>query len=121
MKKAEGKWPDYAMIVTNIAHRRGIRLPYELWPARHGDLSSAVASFVDKKLTPVLNENEKQQLKNAEVRWPLYPRTIQVLAAQHRLQVPWQTLPGPRERWDSYRPRTYRPAPTMGPVLEAKK
>lgn len=121
MKKAEGKWPDYAIVVTNVAHRRGIRLPYELWPARPGDLSPAVANFLNKKLMPLLNDSEKLQLKNAEAKWPLYPRTVQALAVRHRLQVPWQTLPGPRERWDSYRPRTYRPTPTTGPVLEAQK
>jgi hypothetical protein len=122
MKKAEGKWPDYAMVVANIARRRGIRLsPYELWPSRRADLSPGMVNFLDKKLMPVLNDSEKLQLKNAEAKWPPYPRTIQALAAQHRLQVPWQTLPGPRERWDSYRPGKYRPAPTTGAVVEAVK
>jgi hypothetical protein len=122
MKKAEGKWPAYGIAVSTVARNRGIRLPYELWPSRHADLSPAVASFVDKKLTPLLSESEKTQLKNAESKWPLYPRTIQNLAAQHRLQVPWQTLPGLRERWDSYRVRTYRPPSTAPvPVVETQK
>jgi hypothetical protein len=119
MKKAEGKWPDYAITVTTITRRRSIRLPYELWPSRRTDLSAGVASFLDKKLLPALNDEEKTRLKNAESKWPLYPRTIQALAMQHRLQVPWQTLPGKREFWDNYRPGKYRPPPNT--VIEAVK
>jgi hypothetical protein len=121
LKKAEGKWPDFAIAVTTLARANGVRLPYELWPSRRDDLSWPVRQFVDQKLVPVLDEREKAQLKDAEWKWPLYPRTLQELAQKHSLHVPWQTLPelrdGPREKWDSYRLRPLRPASILaGPA-----
>jgi hypothetical protein len=118
LKKAEGNWPEYGMAVVAFAKSQGLKLPYELWPSRRDDLSAPVVQFLDKKLLPALDENEKQKLKDAEGKWPLYPRTIQELALAHKLHVPWQTLPGPRPMWDSYRQRAARanmaqPNPTV--------
>jgi len=118
LKKAEGKWPDYAIVVTNLAHNRKVRLPYELWPSRREDLSAGMVTFLDRKLLPALKDLEKVRLKDAEGKWPQYPRAIQELARQHKLQVPWQTLPGPREKWDNYRFRLVRPGnPMANPAL----
>jgi len=114
----EGKWPDYAIVVTNLARAHKMRLPYELWPSRRDDLSAGMGSFLDKKLLPALDDRDKARLKDAEGRWPQYPRAIQALAQQHKLQVPWQTLPGPREKWDSYRLRPVRLAnPLANPAV----
>jgi hypothetical protein len=114
LKKAEGKWPDYAQVVVDLAHKRSFKLPYELWPARRDDLSPGVVAFLDKKLVPVLSSSEKARLKASEGKWPLYPQTIRDLAVQHQLRVPWQTLPGTHDRWDGYRLRTARlPAPVL--------
>jgi len=109
LKKVEGKWPQYGAVVTLLARKNQLRLPYELWPSRREDLSAPVGNFLDKELWPALNDGEKDRLKKAESIWPLYPRTIQALAQQHKLQVPWQTLPGPREKWDSFRLRPLGP------------
>jgi hypothetical protein len=52
-----------------------------------------------------LTDAERLRIKDSEYKWPKYPLTIQELADAHRLPPPpWQTaLPGPSERWDSYR------------------
>jgi hypothetical protein len=109
LKKHEGKWPELAMGVTTLARKQQTSLPYELWPSQRDDLSLPVKEFLARRLLPVLDDGEKAQLKEAEWKWPLYPRTIQDLAQKHMVEVPWQTLPGPRERWDSYRLHPIRP------------
>jgi hypothetical protein len=114
LKKAEGKWPDYAQVVCELSRRRSFKLPYELWPSRREDLSREVGDFLDKKLSPALSSSDKARLKASEGKWPFYPLTLRDLAQQHQLRVPWQTLPGDPKRWDSYRLRTARlPAPTL--------
>jgi hypothetical protein len=78
-----------------------------------------VQQFLDRKLLPVLDQDEKAKLRNAQYEWPRYPTTIQELAEKHKLKVPWQTLPetpmrdSQRERWDSYRLRPLRPAAAL--------
>jgi hypothetical protein len=108
LKKAEGNWPEYGIAVVGFTKAHGLKLPNELWPCRREDLSAPVAQFLEKKLLPALEEGEKQKLKDAEGHWPLYPRTIQELAQAHKMHIPWQTLPGPRQGWDSYRQRAVR-------------
>src|SRR5262249_4016489 len=75
----------------------------ELWPSQPGDLSEPTRQFLDKKLMPLLSPQEKEQLKRADKRWPQFPRALHELTQKHHLTVPWQTLPGPRERWDNFR------------------
>jgi hypothetical protein len=59
--------------------------------------------FVDKKLIAAMDNDDKLRLIRAEGKWPEYPTAIQEIAKKHNLDVPWHTLPGPRERWDRYR------------------
>jgi hypothetical protein len=103
LARSEGKWPDFAARVAEVAQSLDVSLPHELWPSRRKDLSVDVQEFLKNKLEPVLNGTEKGLLRQAEGNWPRYPQTIQNLAARHALTVPWQTLPGPRARWDGYR------------------
>jgi hypothetical protein len=105
VKAAEGKWPEFAIVVTEVVAKKGRIWPYELWPTGFKDLSPQMREFVEKKLPAVLNETEMHLLVLAEKKskWPEYPHTIQDLARKHGLEVPWQTLPGPREMWDKYR------------------
>jgi hypothetical protein len=107
LKNAETKWPKFGTAVSKYAHLKGISLPYELWPARPRDLSPPVRHFLEKKLLPVLDVAEKNRLQNAEDVWPRYPLMIQELAKKHKLQVPWLTLPGPREHWENIRARAW--------------
>ena len=102
--KAEGRWPAFAIAVSSFAAaKKNVVLPHELWPTSKSGLSAPMQSFVDNKLRKVLADDEKARLGNAEGKWPDYPNAIQDLARKHDLQVPWHTLPGARERWDSYR------------------
>jgi hypothetical protein len=121
LKKYEGKWPEFAIGVTTLARKHQTALPYELWPSQRDDLSVPVKEFLTKRLLPLLDEREKAQLKEAEWKWPLYPRTIEDLAQKHTLEVPWQTLPtlaGQRKSWDSYRLHPILPADApANPVL----
>lgn len=106
IREAEGKWPDFAVAVTELAAKRQVRdWPYELWPTNFKDLSPQVQEFIEKKLRPALDNKDALVLIEAEkkARWPHYPETIRDLARKHGLEVPWQTLPGPREAWDRYR------------------
>jgi hypothetical protein len=88
LKQHAGKWPDYAIAVTEIIRGKGLSLPEELGPARLRDMPEPVREFVDKKLQPVLTRQEKDHLKAAEGRWPDYPRALLELARAHGLAVP---------------------------------
>jgi hypothetical protein len=105
LNKAEGRWPGFALAVTDFAARHGMAMPNELWPLRKRDLSPAVRQFLEDKLLPRLDNEEKKLLREKEGKWPEYPHTIQELAQRHYLKVPWQTLPGRSEDWDAYRSR----------------
>jgi hypothetical protein len=107
LRREEGKWPGYAVAVTHLAKKLSVALPHELWPVQSKDLSLDMRRFLRDKLDKALTDGERKELSQAEGRWPAYPQMIQRLSAKHYLSVPWQTLPGPRSRWDSYRlPRT---------------
>ena len=103
LKAKEGIWPVFAVAVSALASRKDVILPNELWPTNHKCLTSPMMAFVQKKLIPILTDQEVGRLTEATGKWPDYPHTIQELANAHKLQPPWFTLPGPRERWDIYR------------------
>jgi hypothetical protein len=103
-RRAEGHWPQFGSVLAAFIRNNNIRLDVELFPTRPGDLSETVRLFLDFDLKPVLTPAEKEELGKAEKRWPAFPLTIQKLAQNHKLRVPWQTLPGPRQWWDTFRP-----------------
>lgn len=109
LRREEGKWPDFGTTVSDVARKFVVRLPYELWPSRPFDLSPSVRQFVEDRLKPSLTPDERRRLDAAVGSWPRYPLAIQELARRHNLRVPWQTLPGPPELWNKYRPD--QPAP----------
>lgn len=112
LRSEEGKWPDYAEAVADIIRNRNQSwrgLPEDFWPTLPEHLSTGVHTFLINKLMPQLTEDEANRLQKAEGAWPDYPQTIQELAQQHQLEVPWQTLPpirtapDRRNLWDRYR------------------
>ena len=103
LAQADGKWPDYARVVTRIASNRKITLAHQLGPCKPSEFSVAVQQFMQNRLLPALSQEEKQELKDSEGHWPLYPKTLRDLARKHLLQVPGMGLPGPRANWDKYR------------------
>src|SRR5262249_51122014 len=103
LARQEGKWPQYALAVVDLARRRKITLPQQLGPAHAEEFSPAIREFLSKKLLPVLEQEEKIRLKRAEGQWPRYPQVLLDLARKHYLQVPGMGLPEPREFWDKFR------------------
>ncbi len=100
---AQGRWPHFGEVVTDFAYKRGMIFPFEFWPYNSKGLSEETRSFVEQKLMPVLTKEEKRTLDRHQNRWPDYPQTLDDLARNHHLEVPWQTLPGKRKLWDKYR------------------
>jgi hypothetical protein len=99
---AEGKWPDYAVAVSEVLRKYG-PLPQELGPCHPRDFSPAAKDFIEKRLIPKLDEPEKEKLREAEGRWPDYPRLLLDLARRHNLPVPGMMPPGPRDFWERLR------------------
>lgn len=103
LKIVDGRWPHYAEALTALASKKEMIFPNELWPYNPQGLSRQVKDFLEKELTPVLDGDEKLRLASAIGQWPAFPKTLDDLARAHNLRVPWQTLPGPPERWQNYR------------------
>jgi hypothetical protein len=99
---AEGKWPDYAIAVSEVLRKNGV-LQQEMGPCHPRDFPPVVQGFIEKTLLPKLDDAEKERLHNAEGRWPDYPRLLLELSRRHNLQMPGIPLPGPREFWDRLR------------------
>jgi hypothetical protein len=95
-----GKWPDYAIAVTELIRRWDPPMPEELGPAKLTQFSSELQQFVKTKLTSALNDDEKKQLTDADGKWPELPQTIQKLSLKYHLPIPGLPLPGPHEFWD---------------------
>lgn len=101
-RQTEGKWPDYALAVTEVARTKNLQLP-PLGPSRPDQLAPAVRQFLDKELAPRLDEADQKRLKEAEGRWPGFPWTLLELARKHGLTLPGVTPPGPRDLWEDLR------------------
>jgi hypothetical protein len=100
---AQGKWPDYAIAVTELARSRNVTLPKQLGPSRPAEFAPAVRQFLKEQLEPLLTDEERQRLESQEGIWPEYPQTLLDLAIKKKLTVPGMALPGPREFWDNLR------------------
>ncbi len=103
LRLKQGQWPDFAKAVTEFTQTKlNVQLPPDFWPYNRRGLSGDVKAFLDK-LIPELTPDEKLRLSNADGIWPDYPVAIEDAARNHNRRVPWQTLPGPRERWENFR------------------
>lgn len=103
---AEGKWPDYAIVVTELIRKNDPPMPEELGPCKPGQFSKEVQAFLKDRLLPSLAPEEKAQLAKEEGQWPEYPQMIQKLALKYHLPIPGLPLPGPKEFWDRLRVQT---------------
>jgi hypothetical protein len=102
--KAEKRWPQFAVAVTSfVKEKKNFTLPNELWPWGYSCLSTQMKDFVDKKLMPALDNDDKLRLILSEGKWPDYPVAVQEISKKHNMRAPWHTLPGPRDRWERYR------------------
>jgi hypothetical protein len=112
LKQAEGNWPDYGKQVARVARENNVPLPFEFLPERIEDLSWPVKRFVRRKLMPMLTPAERRRLRKT-LSWPEFPQLLDKLAREHKMRVPWLTLPGRPERWDVYRDRPIAPRPHL--------
>jgi len=101
IKLADGT-PKFPHVISELARRRKVSLPHDLWPYGYEALSPPMRKFVKDKLTPLLAADEKLAMTQA-TSWPDYPVTLQKFAENHDLEIPWHTLPGNPEIWDKYR------------------
>ena len=62
-------------------------------PAKLGDFGDNVTSFVNEYLLPQLDNREKERLRTAEGKWPLYPMTLVALADRHPPALPDKEWP----------------------------
>lgn len=102
----QGRWPDFAIAVTDYAKQHGIVLPEPLGPNNKAAMPAEVRLFIDEKLEPVLQKTDPvdlARLHKAERKWPDYPRTVMELAKQHKLVVPGWMIPGKADLWERYR------------------
>jgi hypothetical protein len=102
LREVEGKWPEFARYVTEVARSKKMALP-PLGPCRPEAFSPAVQQFIEKELLRKLNEEERKRLEGALGQWPEYPDTLMELSRKHGLKIPGMAVPGAREFWETLR------------------
>ncbi len=109
LARSSGRWPDFAVAVSEYARSKSWMLPRQLGPARKDDkdMPAEVRTFIEKTLEPTLTrleradrpfmsaqaKKDRERLRAAEGLWPDYPRTVVDLARQYKLMIPGWTLP----------------------------
>lgn len=108
LRKAEGKWPDFGVVIRKWhkkpGEKRHVELEQRFTPQSPRDFPLAVQQFIDKRLLPALTDEERRELTREEGNWPEYPRRLTELARKHNLPIPGDPIPGPID-WDRYRVR----------------
>lgn len=120
LEQADGRWPESGVALRDWANRAkkpGWQLDSKYTPSRPHEFPPTVQQFLEKKLLPALEEEDRIRLKNTEGHWPSYPKLLVELSRQHNLTVPTDKgLPGTFEFWDGYRVRN-----VTGPMEPGQK
>jgi hypothetical protein len=123
LRLAQGHWPGYAIAVTEVARQKNVVLPQQLGPATQKELVPYLRHSQHphplRWIMMRLGREDRERLKRAEGTWPDYPRTLAELAVKNHFPVPGDAivgLPGPREYWDTYRPRPWAKAEALPDV-----
>lgn len=110
IKRANNRWPDFAVELTKYVNSTNgrLKLPVPLGDCRKDQMPKEVQDFMDRVLEPKLKRQPGGQaqldaLKKAEGSWPEYPKMLVELAKQINEPIPGWTLPGPRQMWDRFR------------------
>jgi hypothetical protein len=102
LHKSTGKWPQFALAVTDEMKKEKRELP-PLGASRPVEFSRFIQFFLKQKLEPALTPGERTKLHAAEGSWPDYPLQLLALAHKYNLIVPGMSLPGPPQLWKSAR------------------
>lgn len=103
LEAAEGRWPEFGIVLHRRAFPGRSLLPEKHRPDNLNAFSKSVRQFVQRKLIPLLTQEEQEDLKKAEGQWPEYPKELHRLARKHQLKIPGTYLLLPRG-WDARRP-----------------
>lgn len=103
LRQVEGKWPDFALAITELLRKEQKPVRVQLGACRVEDFSPRVQGFLNNELIPALSEDEKAGLKKLEGVWPDYPLYVHELARKHQLSIPEMSLPGPQRLWEGVR------------------
>ncbi len=110
LEHADGRWPEAGVVLRDWASRAkkpNWQLDQRFMPSHAYQLPPFVQQFLEKRLLPALDEEDRVRLKNTEGHWPAYPRLVIELAHKHNLTVPTdKALPGAFKFWDAYRVRS---------------
>jgi hypothetical protein len=101
LKKFEGSWPRFALEVTMVLRQEKAQFIPPLGASRADEFPAEVSNFITGELKPKLQPDEIDRLRDAEQRWPDYPKLLLDLAKRHELLIPGMSLPGPRELWEN--------------------
>ena len=104
LRVPENKWPEFGIELARAAKQYNVIFDHEFLAYNHECLAKPMQDFMKNKLEPVLDPKETLRLSKANTKgsWPDFPQTIQDLANNHHLHVPWFILPGDAN-WDNYR------------------
>ncbi|HKB01195.1 MAG TPA: hypothetical protein VKD90_03200 [Gemmataceae bacterium] len=105
VRRAQGRWPEFAVELTRYCQRKGLVLPDQLGDCRKDDMPAEVRDFVTRTLEPQLKRTEAgktdlRTLEEAQGKWPEYPRLLVELAKKHKVPFPGWALPA---QWDRFR------------------
>ena len=111
-----GRWPDYAIAVMEYCQQHRFAMPVPLGPTKKAEMPADLEAFISQKLEPALLKAEKgrdveaarrdqARLKEAEGKWPDYPRAVMDLARHYKLYMPGWMLPGDPKVWERFRPK----------------
>jgi hypothetical protein len=103
LQRKEGRWPDFALAVTDLLRREGKAAPTPFGASRPPEFAPPIQKALAEQLLPKLKEDEAARLKEAVGQWPDYPLLLHDLARAYRVHLPGLTLPGPVELWDAAR------------------
>lgn len=107
VRKAQGRWPDFALELTKYCQKNGLKLPVPLGDCRKDQMPPEVIQFLDKPDPQVRKSDawkaDLKLLTEAEGKWPDYPRAIVELARKYKTTIPGWTLPGPARDWEAFR------------------
>lgn len=114
LRKASGKWPEFALELAKHCEFHKLKLPEPLGDCERSKMPAEVQHYIDKILEPALKRTEKGReqwdaLSRVSGKWPDYPKMLVEISKQNRLPIPGWSLPGPAQNWDRFRGNRMKP------------